>query len=287
MDAKNQLIRYTHCESPLETMANTLADDAKEQHWIGASCNLILAPQQYQLVVMDALDVPEADRAKALKWHLKGLIEYPLNDIALDVFMAPSNNHSKQQKVFVAVTPLSKLRTKLALFESACIDINEVGIAELALRQICTFLPNPQGAPMMVLSLEKEHCQLHVFYHHQLYLVRTLKKVEPIAKEGSSEMENMLLEIQRSIDYCLVTLRIPEPQRIVFTPGFYKTKSVLDYLKKEQKKPIDVIDLNSLLALNTPLTPELQHHLFYSIGGALQGSESTTLPHSSNEASRI
>lgn len=256
------------------TMAESLMMDAKRLHLIGQKCRLVLTPNQYQLVMMDALDVPEIEMAKALKWRLKGLIEYPLNDIALDAFLVPPHGVAKQQKkAFVTVTPLSKLRAKLALFEAAYIDIAEVGITELALGNICSLIPVNHDAPIIVISLETKNAQLHIFYHHQLYLVRTLQLPIHLAEDNPDYHHHMLLEIQRSIDYCLVTLKIPEPQCMFFTPGFDQAKYLLDYLRQEQTKPIQVIDLNALLSLAEPLTPKDQQDILYSVGAALHMTE--------------
>ena len=277
LELDNTLRLHEHRElndAPSSAMANALARDAKQCHLIGKPCSLVLSPKHYQLLQMDASDIPEAELAKALKWRLKGLIEYPLNDIAVDAFMLPPTGLGKQQKkALVAVTPLSTLRKTLTLFQSAYIDITEVGIAELALRKICTLLPHPNHAPHIVISLEEEHCQLHIFYNNQLYLVRTLQFPVDISDETRSHKENILLEIQRSTDYCLTTLKLPEPQRIVLTPGFYKAQYLLDYLEKEQTKPIYLIDLNQLIPLNRPLQQDYQQHLLYSIGGALHTFE--------------
>ncbi len=259
------------------TLADSLIADAKRLHLIGQKCRLVLTPNQYQLVMMDALDVPETEMAKALKWRLKGLIEYPLNDIAMDAFLVPPHGVAKQQKkAFVAVTPLSKLRAKLALFAAAYIDIVEVGITELALRKICSLIPLKHEAPIIVISLEAKNAQLHIFYNNQLYLVRALQLPINFSDENPDHHRNTLLEIQRSTDYCLVTLKIPEPQGIFFTPGFEKAQYLLGYLKKEQSKPVQLIDLNELLPGPMPLTPQDQHDLFYSIGGALTIPEVTT-----------
>ena len=261
----------------IPTLADSLISDAKRLHLIGQTCRLILTPQQYQLVMMDALDVPETEMAKALKWRLKGLIDYPLNDIAMDAFLVPPHGVANQQKkAFVAVTPLSKLRAKLALCAAAYIDIVEVGITELALGKLCSLLPLKRNAPIIVISPEGHNAQLHIFYHQQLYLVRALHLPIHVADENSDHQHSTLLEIQRSMDHCQVTLKLPEPQAIYFTPGFGKATVLLHYLEQELQNLVHLIDLNELLSLTEPLSLHDQQNLFYSIGGALTVSDATT-----------
>lgn len=280
MSTDNRLLLHEYHEFTAKTtptLAESLIADAKRLHLIGQKCRLVLTPNQYQLVMMDTVDVPETEMAKALKWRLKGLIEYPLNDIAMDAFSIPPHGVAKQQKkAFVAVTSLSKLREKLALFEAAYIDIAEVGITELALEKICALIPLQHNAPIIVISLEAKNAQLHIFYNSQLYLVRVLQLSINFSDENPDHHRSTLLEIQRSIDYCLVTLKIPEPQGIFFTPGFGEAKYLLEYLKVEQTKPIQLIDLNALLSLTEPLTPKDQQDMFNSVGGAITIPEITT-----------
>lgn len=276
----NRLLQHEYHDFTAKTtpiLADSLIADAKRLHLIGQKCRLVLTPNQYQLVMMDALDVPEAEMAKALKWRLKGLIEYPLNDIAMDAFLVPPHGVAKQQKkAFVAVAPLSKLRAKLALFEAAYVEIVEVGITELALGKICSLIPLAYKAPIIVISLEAKNTQLHIFYNGELYLVRALQLPINFSDENPEHLHNTLLEIQRSVDYCMVALKLPEPQGIFFTPGFDKAKYLLAYLKQEQTKPVQLIDLNELLSLSEPLTPKDQQNIFYSVGGALTIPEVTT-----------
>lgn len=254
-------------------LPESLIADAKQFHLIGQSCQLILTPSQYQLVMMDALDVPEKDMAKALKWRLKGLIDYPLNDIAIDAFMVPPHGVALQQKkAFVAVTVLSKLRAKLALFESAYLDVSGVSIAELAIQKVCALMPLKHQAPIILINLDDKGAQLLVFYNHNLYLVRPLHLPADLSKESPEHYHHTLLEIQRSIDYCLLTLKLPEPQAIFLSPGFEDAQPLMNYLSQEQSKPIQLVDLNALLHLSTPLAGKLQQALFYSVGGALRMS---------------
>lgn len=280
--ADNRLISKAYrsfTTETLPTMAKTLADDAENLDLIGQKSVMVLCPKQYQLVMVDAVDVPEHNMAKALKWRLKGLIDYSLNDIAFDAFLVPPHGVAKQQKkAFVAVTPLSKLKAKLALFESAYIDIAEVGIAELALQAICARLPNTANAPIIVLSLDNENCQLQIFYETQLFVVRSLQV--PVVQDSDAAAEkNILLEIQRSMDYCLTTLKIPEPQQILFTPGFHQHQHVVEFIQHEQPKPVTIIDLNAIMTLSHPLTFTEQQEIFYSVGAAMTSIPNTRLIH--------
>jgi len=253
-----------------ELMRKTFADDVAQLHIVGAQCRVILAPGQYQLLLMDALDVPEEEMVKALRWRLKGLVDYPLNDIAMDAFIVPPHGVvGQRRKVFVAVTLLSALKTKLAMLEAAYLTVSSIGIGELALANLLALMPKKPEAPLIVISLEQSLCQLQIIYSDKLYLVRQLPFNQSLIKEVGVMGEGVLLEIQRSIDYCLSELKLPEPQQIVFTPGFHEATDLLAFLRQELTKEIILLDIGNFLQMEPRLTLKEEQDSFYSIGGAL------------------
>ena len=253
-----------------EQMVRSFIEDVDRLKLVGSGCRVVLAPGQYQLLLMDALDVPEDDMAKALRWRLKGLVEYPLNDIALDVFVVPAHGVvGQRKKVFVAVTLLSALKKKLDMLEAAFLEVESVGIGEIALRNLLALVPGLQGEPVIAISLEKGLCQLQILHNNALYLVRELALNQKLIDENDPQAQNILLEIQRSIDYCLSELKLPEPKHIVFTPSFYQATSLLQLLRDELSKDIILLNLADYLEMEPPLTLKEQQDCFYGIGGAL------------------
>ncbi|EHL30648.1 hypothetical protein [Legionella drancourtii] len=259
---------YFSAPSPL-LIAQCLAEDVNKHYLVGHSCQVILAPNLYQLILMDMPDVAEDEIAKALRWQLKGLIDYPLNDIAVDAFTVPPHGAGgKRKKTFVTVTLLSALINKVAMLESCLLNVASISISELALSKILTRYPLLSDAPSIVISYDEELCQLHVHYQHDLYLFRTLPMSPSIIQADSSANQDMLLEIQRSIDYCLIELKLPEPKQIFFTPSFYEAKNLLIFLQKELDKDVRLLDINLLFA-SEPIAPEIMSKIFYAVGGAL------------------
>jgi MSHA biogenesis protein MshI len=270
------------------TIAESLIADARQFNLIGQSCKLVLPPSQYQLLMMDALDVPEKDMAKALKWRLKGLMDYPLNDIVVDAFLVPPHGVAQQQKkAFVAVTLFSKLREKIAWFESAYIDVSEVSIAELAIKKICALMSFKHQSPIILINLEGKNGQLLVFFNDNLYLVRPLQLPANLSIDDSEYHQRTLLEIQRSIDYCLLTLKLPEPQAIVLSPGFEVAKSLVTYLQQEQSKPLQLLDLNTLFSITPVMSAQEQQNMLYSVGGALSETDISATSNQAEESTKL
>lgn len=266
----------TFDDNTLASMAITLTNDVDRFNLTAQDCQLILLPGQYQLILMDALEVPEADMAKALRWSLKGLSDYDLDDVAIDAFMLPSTNGDSQKKTMVAITPQSILNKQCATLESAFLNVTTVSIAEMALKNLVTLMfpstPEEDTPPLLVISLYGKIRKLHIFYNNMLYLVRALSPVgNPIDNEPA-EMTNIILELERSIDYCVNKLNLTEPKQILFTPGFYQSVAFFKVIEETLTLTASIIDLNQYLEIEPALSLEDQHEVFYSITGAIRGT---------------
>lgn len=261
-----QHVKNDRSATPLTQL---LQEDVEKYQLVGAECALILLSNQYQLLQVDAADVPEHELAKALKWRLKGLIEYPLNDIAVDACLIPPHGVAEQRKkAYVAVTLLSALNQKLSLLADAYLKIKMVSIAEMSLIHLCSLIPN-LASPLIVVSQENSTCRLHLLHQNALYLERTLHAKLTDLSTNQDDVDQLVLEIQRSNDYCLSELKLPEPKMILFTPQFSSATLLLNYLTESAIKPFQIMDLNALMSSDIILDLNQQAAALYPIGGAV------------------
>ncbi|KTD50721.1 hypothetical protein [Legionella quateirensis] len=253
-----------------ELFTKGISEATKRYNLFGQPCQVILSPGLYQLLLMDALEVPEQEMAKALRWHLKGMIDYPLNDIAVDTFMVPLHGAGGLRKrVFVAVTPQIELITKVELLKRCLLNISSISIAELALSQLVMRAPIDPESPSIVVSYDANVCRLHIYYKDNLYLSRALSISPSIIEPDSTAIHDMVLEIQRSIDYCLIELKLPEPKKIFFTPSFYAAGDLFPQLKEDLAKDVLLLDVHAYFTAEQMISPPVMAEAFYAIGGAL------------------
>jgi MSHA biogenesis protein MshI len=267
-------------ESTISQLPQALAKDVDRFNIIGEKCQLILLPGQYQLLLMDAADVPEAEMAKALRWSLKGLSDYDLDDAAIDAFMVPSPEGDSQKKAMIAITPLSLLNQKRALLESAFLDANVASIAEMALGNLFSLMFPEQlekdSEPMLVVSLYESVRKVHLLHNHTFYLIRELTPGESPVENEPVEMINIIFELERSIDYCLNKLNLPEPKQVFFTPAFHQAVSFFKTIEEKLKLSANIIDLNDYLDIEGKPDLQKQQGMFYSITGAIRGLPNET-----------
>ena len=261
-------------QNTVHTLQKTLADDVKRLNLIAQACQLVLFPPQYQLILMDALKVPEEEMAQALRWSLKGLSDYDLDDVALDVFLVPAQQSDGAEKAVVAITPLSALNDKRALFESVFLDVTRVSIAEMALKNLLMLMQSRQAleadVPTIVISACDTVYTLHIVYQEKFYLIRTLELKLVAKADDPNNLSSTLFELERSIEYCVTQLNLPEPKQLFFTPHFYWLDGVFQAIEEKLAINVGMINLADYLEMTPPLSLEEQAGVFFSIAGALR-----------------
>lgn len=273
----NKQLLFTHHqvlnEPTSPPLAKALADEIDRRDLIGYPCHLTLAPGQYQLILMDVPEQSTNTQEKSLRANLKGLSEYPLDDVLIDAFPAPKTKGEHQKKTFVALTPASKLQTNLAVCSSAFLNVVEVGIPEIAIKNFLSLIPTNKAqekTPLIFITLNTNTCKLHLFYQNNIYFVRDLIRTPSLVEDEMADIENMIHEIERSVDYCVSQLQLPEPSRLFLAPGFQLKENYIQQFKEKFKFETNLFDFNQYLEMEQPMSIEDQQTNFYTILGATQ-----------------
>src|SRR5271170_4115289 len=63
----------------------------------------VLRPEDYQLALIEAPDVPPAELRAAMRWRLKETIDFRVEDAVIDVFEVPDQNRGGHRRMMYAV----------------------------------------------------------------------------------------------------------------------------------------------------------------------------------------
>ena len=69
-------------------------------------CAILLGENDYRMVQLDAPAVPAEERVQALRWRLKDVVDFPVDDAAIDVADIPTEG-GRQANVFAVLSPAS------------------------------------------------------------------------------------------------------------------------------------------------------------------------------------
>src|SRR5207253_1595029 len=115
------------CETqPYKNQSNlvsSLTTFVKNNSLKNIPCSLMLQPEDYQLLITDALPVTPTEFQAAIRFKIKDLIRFPLDDVVIDNFLMPKMKTSTQNKISVIVAQASKLKTLSDQIRNCGLDI--------------------------------------------------------------------------------------------------------------------------------------------------------------------
>jgi len=179
----------------------------KELHVGSFQFTTLLSPDQYQLLMVDAPNVPANELKAAIRFKIKDSLNYHVDDATVDVFQIPSNTNAgnRTQSLFAVAASNDTLKKRVSLFEKAKIDLTVIDIPEMAQRNIAELFETP-GRGLALLAFDERGGLLTFTCDGELYLARRLEVTSgqlQDANENSRQQyfERVELEIQRSLDY--------------------------------------------------------------------------------------
>jgi MSHA biogenesis protein MshI len=167
----------------------------------------LLAPGDYQMLLLDAPNVQPDEMKAAIRWRVKDSLNYLVDDATIDVLRIPVHKEGveRPQSLYAVAVPNNTIRKLEALFEKAKIDLNVIDIPEMAQRNIAALFEEKERG-LALLAFDDNGGLLTFTCGGELYLARrievTLGQLQN-ADEGSRQqhIERLELELQRSMDY--------------------------------------------------------------------------------------
>ncbi|MDH3326507.1 MAG: hypothetical protein OEM38_07310 [Gammaproteobacteria bacterium] len=187
------------CEGELNSHPLLLKHLAKSRNLKKTHCNTYIHNQFYQLLLTDKPSVPDEDLTNALHWEIKDLLINPIDDVTLDTFSAPDYGIGKKHINIVAANK-AKISEIAKQFEEAKLDLNAIDIEEFAIRNL-VILDKYEKLGVVTLWLSSEHGKILFFSDDNLHLIRNIDIGFNAITNNLNGMENIALEVQRSIDY--------------------------------------------------------------------------------------
>jgi MSHA biogenesis protein MshI len=233
--------------------------------------NWVLHPNDYRLLLVDAPNVPINEQRAAVRWQVRDLIDFPIEEVVVEVFNLPEGFDEYRKKVYAVVAHSTFLQEIVALFKSCKINLLAIDIREFALRNLLTAYTN-QIMAQVVLDFSSEYCLLMIVRDNCIDLVRRIS-VGLKALEKEDGILSFIFELKRSFDYYETELKQTLPEKIFFTPVLPADKNIIDAIVARLPMPSEHLDLNKLSLDFIPLGQEQQAHSYVTIGGALRSKE--------------
>ncbi len=242
-------------------------------------CNMVLHPSYYRLLLVDAPDLPDdapPDELKeTMKWRIKDLISEPIDKVVLDIISLPKDAYEgRMNMVYVAVAPIQQIDAFLEGLNNFGLAPNSIDIPEMTASTLC--LKIDDSRPFACIGIREQGSFVNVITESQLYLTRnvdiSLDTLHSIADGEEHASEQLLSEVQRSMDYYESQLGKGQIEQIIFLPAASRgCHATLELLTENLDPPVFGMDLSQIIEAETELSVPEQAHALPAIGAAMRG----------------
>ncbi|MEM7096764.1 MAG: hypothetical protein AAF541_00785 [Pseudomonadota bacterium] len=268
--AADEALEVSLRADPIKQLADVpdvLAEQISSLEVAGAgACNLVLAPELYNLALVERPDVADEEVLDAVRWTIQDQVDYPVESATLDVFPLPNSASRERPMVYVVSIETEFLKTLAAKVSSSGIIVGSIDVAELALRNLVWRCFPGADQSIAMLRLTANSGMISVSRGDELYLSRRISGVPKVFAEDSWEefRERMVLQVQRSIDYYESAMNQPHCNVLMAACTHGWSARVCDYLSEMLAIPIrEVVDLMKdevRLTLHNPEQQEIDWH---------------------------
>jgi MSHA biogenesis protein MshI len=236
----------------------------------GGSTVSVLDPAAYRLLLVEAPDVPPDELRAAVRWRVKDLIDFHVDDAVIDVFEMPPHARGGPRRMMYAVTARADVvKREIERAEGAGFKLDVVDIPELSLRNLAALLESGRGSALLYLS--ERRGTLLLVRQGVLYLARNIETgVATLAEAGELRAElvaGLALEVRRSLDYLESHY---EQTSILKLHVSGLTAPDREAIAHELGIGVAEVDLAALFETDEALSPELQRLCMPAIGAALR-----------------
>lgn len=189
--------------------------DALAQVSKAMAVTLILPPTMYQIVQLEKPALAEQELLAALPWQVKDLTDIALDDLVLDYIDLPAAP-GQSAKINVVVAAKSQLQELVAIVNRYKLNLQQILIEEWLIHEL---LECGDHAALVLMHQPNQDVLLQVIRQGQLQFSRRLRGFSRLHQYTQSELQqgvfdNLLLEIQRSMDYIESQLKLPPVRSI-------------------------------------------------------------------------
>jgi MSHA biogenesis protein MshI len=239
-------------------------------------CSTMLRAGEYDILLVDAPNVPRAEMKSALRWKVKSMVDYPIDQVTLDFLTVPAAGagEGRTQQLHAVLARNEVLKARVRKFDEAGIQLAAIDIPDTAQRNIAA-LYQSAGRAIALVYFGANTGLLTISHGTELYLTRRLELgLEELAEDAEAAdggaHERVVLEIQRTLDHFERQFRNLAVGTLLLAPAGRQTR-LREILSERFEMPVQQIDLSEVIAFGADKPDEqLQWRLFHHFGAALR-----------------
>jgi MSHA biogenesis protein MshI len=260
-----------------------LKDMVKAHSLSGKAAFFTLHPKFYDMLLVDAPDVDDAELSDAVRWRVKDLIAHPIDDVVVDVFrLPPAAYRGRMNMVYTSIVERKVVQSIVEAAEDAGLDLQSIGINDLSICQYGKHIEGIGSMGIAFITLGQRGGVINLTESGLLYLSRSIEiglesltpgeAVSELTVDTGSRTDALALDIQRSMDYYESQLGMAGVGRIIFMPTNELLHQVAADLENKVSAGLEVLNLSESFSIEEGEL-DIANFCFNAIGAALAGSE--------------
>ena len=231
-------------------------------------CIALLSRAEYQMLLVDAPAVPAEEIKPALRWRIKDMLEYPVDEAAIDVLELPVPSDAPRARQMYAVAARQQaVKATAERLTSAGMNLAVIDVPDTAQRNLAALF-EAEGRGVAVITFGEEGGLITVTFRGELYVSRHLDlTVQQLADAGGSGpaggsgnlsldtgdvqaplFERVLVEMQRTLDHCERLYPFFSVARVVVGP-LPEDVGLREHLAAHLYLPVEAMDLARVMRL--------------------------------------
>ena len=247
-------------------------------------CTSVIKQGDFTLLMVEAPQVDPTELRAAIRWRVKDLLDFHVDDAVLDVFDIPGQQErGRPRLMYVVAARITAVRQHIDTLEGNGVQLSVIDIPELCQRNVAALLPEDSGGVAM-LHFGHDGGLLTLTRGGTLYLSRNLElgsahllaasqEDQELTTELARMLDGVVLEVQRSLDYYESHFSLPPVSGLVIAPTERPVPGLLAHLAGNLGVPVRMLDLNAVLDTEQTLSDSLQAACLPAIGAALRHEE--------------
>ncbi len=241
-----------------------------------APVSTVLSADAYQLQLVEMPNVPADEALAAVRWRVKDLIDYPLDEAVVEMFEMPRHaNAGSAATAYAVVTRSAEVLRQIETMQRAELQMDVIDIPELCLRNIAARLPQDEEG-VAFLHFADDCGYLTVTRRGVLHIVRridhgrrSLEEAETDSLMLADRIAGVSLEVQRSLDYYESHYDCRPVAELVLGPGAWPD-GFAEALMEHLGISISQLALDALFTMDSELPAEEQADCLLAVGAALR-----------------
>lgn len=225
----------------------------------------------YQLLLVEAPEVPAEEMSEALRWRVKDLLGFDVDEAVIDYVELPDDAYrGRARMVYAVAAEKSKSLEISGWMESLDLTPVAVDIPEFTQLNVTKQLAEDETS-VGFLMLGSPGSTVSLLSDHALYFTRSLSyDLQNDRVSSEQQVEALVLELQRSLDYYESQVGRSACFKLVVMPMQQSDSLLMRELQANLPLEVDTLDLSQVLESAFDLDSAIQSSCSLAIAAALR-----------------